>query len=193
MAVYRSYSNSYSNSDSNSDSNSYSNSGSRKCTTEGKPPSRTPEGQQPREVPVSSSTFAARCSMMLSVVAIARGKGNRSGTLEVRPWVLIHVITVGEALPVNSSSLDSLSPMSTKGRRTSAVMSPCFDTSGSYFSMYIRTVAPTEPVSVRATGPVRSEIVSFELGGLVTDDTQEKRAHTHTHTHFTHAHFAASN
>lgn len=58
---------------------------------------------------------------------------------------LDHVMTVGEALPVNSSSLDSLRPMSTRGRRTSAVMSPCLDTSGSYFSMYIRTVAPTEP------------------------------------------------
>lgn len=56
-----------------------------------------------------------------------------------------HVITVGEDLPVNSSSLDILRPMSTKGLRTSAVMSPCLDGSGSYFSMYMRTVAPTDP------------------------------------------------
>lgn len=54
-------------------------------------------------------------------------------------------MTVGEVRPVNCSSLEILRPMSTSGRRTSAVIRPCFETVGSYFSMYIRTVAPTEP------------------------------------------------
>lgn len=54
-------------------------------------------------------------------------------------------MTVGESLPVNSSSLEIRSPMSTRGRSTSEVMSPCLDTSGSYFSRYMRTVAPTDP------------------------------------------------
>lgn len=55
-------------------------------------------------------------------------------------------MTVGDALPVNDSSFDISRPMATKGRSTSAVINPCLATSGSYFSMYMRTVAPTEPV-----------------------------------------------
>lgn len=64
-----------------------------------------------------------------------------------------HVMTVGDARPVNSSSFDSLRPMSTRGLSTSAVVSPCFDASGSYFSMYMRTVAPTEPATIEGVIP----------------------------------------
>lgn len=59
----------------------------------------------------------------------------------------VYVMTVGDALPVNAANFDISRPMATKGRSTSAVISPCLLTSGSYFSMYMRTVAPTEPVN----------------------------------------------
>lgn len=84
------------------------------------------------------------------------------------------MMTVGEARPVNSSSLDSFRPMSTKGRRTSAGMSPCFDTSGSYFSMYIRTVAPTEPESIQTIGKQAFGVFVCVCGRMRCESVKER-------------------
>ena len=94
-------------------------------------------------------------------------------------------MTVGVALPVKDLSFDTSRPIATKGRSTSAVISPCFVTSGSYFSMYMRTVAPTEPVT-RESSPNCSEGRRRRGRGGAGQQKGHPRGHTQGHTRCMH-------
>lgn len=62
------------------------------------------------------------------------------------PLSTFYVITVGAVRPVNSSNRANLIAKSANGFNTSELGKPCLVTSGSYFSKYILTVAPVDPV-----------------------------------------------
>ena len=60
-----------------------------------------------------------------------------------------YVITVGASLPVNSSSCTALIALSARLFSAVGAASPCLVVSFSYFSRYIRIVAPADPVPLR--------------------------------------------
>lgn len=69
-----------------------------------------------------------------------------------------YVITVGASLPVNSSSCTALIALSARLFSAVGAASPCLVVSFSYFSRYIRIVAPADPVplsrkTTRAASP----------------------------------------
>lgn len=73
-------------------------------------------------------------------------------------WLNIHVITVGESRPVSSCILTSPIARSASPLRAAGAASSCLDSSFSYFSRYIRMVAPADPVpeslkTARAVSP----------------------------------------
>ena len=71
---------------------------------------------------------------------------------------LVYVMTVGESRPVSSCILTSPIARSASPLRAAGAASSCLDSSFSYFSRYIRMVAPADPVpeslkTARAVSP----------------------------------------
>ena len=67
----------------------------------------------------------------------------------VESQIIVYVMTVGDSLPVNFSSCTRPMARSAKLFSAEGAASPYLSLSFSYFSRYIRMVAPADPVPLR--------------------------------------------